>query len=149
MKVVIQRVKSAKVEVDHTIVGEIGAGMLILHGVETGDTDEDLQYILKKSLNLRIFDDEAGVMNESLLQQDKEILCVSQFTLLADTRKGNRPSYIRAERPERSEPMYHEFCRLLADNLGKPIQKGIFGADMQITLVNDGPVTIVIDSRNR
>lgn len=149
MKVVIQRVTHAKVEVRGTLISEIGKGMLILHGVEVGDSEEDLQYILKKSLNLRIFDDANGVMNESILQKEGEILCVSQFTLLADTRKGNRPSYIKAERPELSSPMYDKFCQLLANNLGNPVQKGIFGEDMQVTLQNDGPVTIIIDSKNR
>ena len=149
MKVVIQRVTHAKVEVRGTLISEIGKGMLILYGVEVGDSEEDLQYILKKSLNLRIFDDANGAMNESILQQEGEILCVSQFTLLADTRKGNRPSYIKAERPELSSPMYDKFCQLLAHNLGKPVQKGIFGEDMQVTLQNDGPVTIIIDSKNR
>lgn len=149
MKVVIQRVTHAKVEVRGALISEIGKGMLILHGVEVGDTEEDLEYILKKTLNLRIFDDANGVMNESILQQEGEILCVSQFTLLADTRKGNRPSYIKAERPELSSPMYDKYCQRLSDNLGKPVQKGIFGEDMQVTLQNDGPVTIVIDSKNR
>lgn len=149
MKVVIQRVLQASVEVDSHIVGNIGKGMLILHGVEVGDTEEDLEYILKKSINLRIFDDSDGVMNESILQHGGEILCVSQFTLLADTRKGNRPSYIKAERPEVSQPMYDTFCSRLGEYLGKPVQKGIFGADMKVTLLNDGPVTIIIDSKNR
>ena len=149
MKVVIQRVQHASVVVDGQLVSEIGKGMMILHGVEVGDTEEDLQHILKKCTNLRIFDDADGVMNESILQHGGDILCVSQFTLLADTRKGNRPSYIKAERPEISEPMYDRFCQLLSENLGKPVQKGIFGADMKVTLLNDGPVTIIIDSKNR
>lgn len=149
MKVVVQRVQHAKVEVNGDLISEIGKGMLILHGVEVGDTEEELQYILKKVINLRIFDDADGVMNESILQQGGDILCVSQFTLLADTRKGNRPSYIKAARPEESAPMYDQFCQLLSSHLGKPVQKGIFGADMKVTLLNDGPVTIIIDSRNR
>lgn len=149
MKVVIQRVQQASVVVDGQMISNIGAGMLILHGVEVGDTEEDLQHILKKCIYLRIFDDADGVMNESILQQGGDVLCVSQFTLLADTRKGNRPSYIRAERPEISQPMYDRFCELLSENLGKPVQKGIFGADMKVALLNDGPVTIVIDSKNR
>ncbi|MDD7437794.1 MAG: D-aminoacyl-tRNA deacylase [Bacteroidales bacterium] len=149
MKVVIQRVQQASVVVDGQMISNIGAGMLILHGVEVGDTEEDLQHILKKCIHLRIFDDADGVMNESILQQGGDVLCVSQFTLLADTRKGNRPSYIRAERPEISQPMYDRFCELLSENLGKPVQKGIFGADMKVALLNDGPVTIVIDSKNR
>lgn len=149
MKVVIQRVQQASVVVDGQMISNIGAGMLILHGVEVGDTEEDLQHILKKCIHLRIFDDADGVMNESILHQGGDVLCVSQFTLLADTRKGNRPSYIRAERPEISQPMYDRFCELLSENLGKPVQKGIFGADMKVALLNDGPVTIVIDSKNR
>lgn len=149
MKVVIQRVQHASVVVDGEEISKIGKGMLILHGVEVGDTEEDLEYILKKSINLRIFDDADGVMNESILQQGGEILCVSQFTLLADTRKGNRPSYIKAARPEESKPMYLRYCELLSEHLGKPVQKGIFGADMKVTLLNDGPVTIIIDSKNR
>lgn len=148
MKVVIQRVKHASVVVDNQLVSEIGKGMLILLGVEQGDTESDLQYILKKTVNLRIFDDAQGVMNESILQQGGDVLCVSQFTLLADTRKGNRPSYIKAERPEISKPTYERYCDLLGDYLGKPVQRGIFGADMQVTLLNDGPVTIIIDSKN-
>lgn len=149
MKVVIQRVQQASVVVDGQMISNIGAGMLILHGVEVGDTEEDLQHILKKCIHLRIFDDADGVMNDSILQQGGDVLCVSQFTLFADTRKGNRPSYIRAERPEISQPMYDRFCELLSENLGKPVQKGIFGADMKVALLNDGPVTIVIDSKNR
>ncbi|MBR8702603.1 D-aminoacyl-tRNA deacylase [Porphyromonas levii] len=149
MKVVIQRVQHASVVVDGQLVSEIGNGMMVLHGVEVGDTEKDLQYLLKKTINLRIFDDAQGVMNESILQHGGEILCVSQFTLLADTHKGNRPSYIKAERPEISQPMYDRFCQLLGENLGKPVQKGIFGADMKVTLLNDGPVTIIMDSKNR
>ena len=149
MKVIIQRVKEASVTVDNQIISQISAGMLILHGVEEGDTDEDLDYIIRKCINLRIFDDQNGVMNESILQQGGEVLAVSQFTLLADTRKGNRPSYIKAARPEVSEPMYHRFADELGKHLGKSVQKGIFGADMQVSLVNDGPVTIIIDSKNR
>lgn len=149
MKVVIQRVQHAKVEVRGELISEVGQGMLILHGVEVGDTEDDLQYILKKTINLRIFDDADGVMNESILQHGGDILCVSQFTLLADTRKGNRPSYIKAERPEKSSPMYDQFCEQLSAHLGKPVQKGIFGEDMKVTMLNDGPVTIIIDSRNK
>lgn len=149
MKVVIQRVQHASVVVDGACVGSIGKGMLVLHGVEVGDTEEDLQYLVKKTIQLRIFDDADGVMNESILQHGGEILCVSQFTLLANTRKGNRPSYIQAAPAEVSHPMYDQFCQLLSENLSKPVQKGIFGADMKVTLLNDGPVTIIIDSRNR
>lgn len=149
MKVVIQRVREATVTVEGQLISQIGAGMLILHGVEEGDDDKDLDYILRKCINLRIFDDQEGVMNESILQHGGDILAVSQFTLLADTRKGNRPSYIKAAKPEVSEPMYHRFVEQLSHHLGKSIQKGIFGADMKVALINDGPVTIIIDSKNR
>lgn len=149
MKVVIQRVKHASVTVEEQLISEISAGMLILQGVEEGDTEEDMEYLLRKIPQLRIFDDEQGVMNLDIRQVDGEILLVSQFTLLASTKKGNRPSYIQAARPEISEPMYRKMAERLAEALGKPIQKGIFGADMKVALVNDGPVTIIIDSRNR
>lgn len=149
MKVVIQRVEQASVTIAGECISEIGAGMLILHGVEEGDTAEDLEYLLHKIPKLRIFDDEAGVMNLDIQQVEGDILLVSQFTLLASTKKGNRPSYMHAARPEVSEPLHEEMGRRLEEILGKPIQRGIFGADMKVALVNDGPVTIIIDSRNR
>lgn len=149
MKVVIQRVCEASVFIRGEEISRIGKGMLILHGVEVGDTEEDLEYIHKKIIKLRIFDDANGVMNEDISQTNGEILLVSQFTLLANTRKGNRPSYINAAPPEVSNPMYERLGDMLEESLGKPPQKGIFGEDMQVRLTNDGPVTIVIDSRNR
>lgn len=149
MKVVIQRVTEASVSIRGKVVGEIGKGLMILHGVEVGDTDEDLEYIHKKVMKLRIFDDADGVMNEDIMQQNGEILLVSQFTLLASTKKGNRPSYIHAAPPEISQPLYERLGEVLSKDLGKPVQKGIFGEDMQVHLINDGPVTIIIDSKNR
>lgn len=149
MKVVIQRVTEAHVDVAGETVGRIEKGFMILLGVEVGDTDEDLQYLAKKILALRVFDDDEGNMNLDLHAVDGDILLVSQFTLLASTRKGNRPSFINAELPVRSEPMYEQMAEVLSNGLGKSVQRGIFGADMKVYLVNDGPVTIVIDSRNK
>ena len=149
MKVVIQRVTEADVNVDGKIVGSIGKGFMILLGVEEGDTDDDFDYIVKKTLSLRIFDDEDGNMNLDIHAVGGEILLVSQFTLLASTRKGNRPSFIHAEVPAKSEPMYERMIEALSNGLGKRVQRGIFGADMKVRLVNDGPVTIIIDSRNK
>lgn len=149
MKVVIQRVTEAHVSVTNTIVGSIGRGLMILLGVETGDTEDDLQYIAKKVLSLRIFADDENAMNLDVKAIGGDILLVSQFTLLADTRKGNRPSFSHAELPVRSEPMYERMADVLSEGLGKTVQRGIFGADMQVKIVNDGPVTIIIDSRNK
>jgi len=147
MRIVIQRVSNASVTIEGKLKSEIGKGMLILVGIEDADTKEDIDFLVKKSVNLRIFDDENGVMNLSVLETGGEILCVSQFTLHASTKKGNRPSYIRAAKPDFSIPMYESFCAELATALGKPIQTGEFGADMKVGLVNDGPVTIIIDSK--
>lgn len=149
MRVVIQRVTFAKVEVDKKIVGEIEKGMMILVGFENEDTDEDLTWMAGKITALRIFDDEQGVMNKSIVDADGDILCISQFTLHAQTKKGNRPSYIKAAKGEIAEPLYQDFCNKLKNNLNKEIQKGIFGADMKVSLLNDGPVTICIDSKNK
>lgn len=149
MRVVIQRVTFAKVEVDKKIVGEIEKGMMILVGFENEDTDEDLTWMAGKITALRIFDDEQGVMNKSIIDADGDILCISQFTLHAQTKKGNRPSYIKAAKGEIAEPLYQDFCNKLKNNLNKEIQKGIFGADMKVSLLNDGPVTICIDSKNK
>lgn len=149
MRVVIQRVTFAKVEVDKKIVGEIEKGMMILVGFENEDTDEDLTWMANKITALRIFDDEQGVMNKSIVDADGDILCISQFTLHAQTKKGNRPSYIKAAKGEIAEPLYQDFCNKLKNNLNKEIQKGIFGADMKVSLLNDGPVTICIDSKNK
>ncbi|MEE0973443.1 MAG: D-aminoacyl-tRNA deacylase [Paludibacteraceae bacterium] len=149
MRVVIQRVTFAKVEVDKKVVGEIEKGMMILAGFENEDTDEDLTWMAGKITALRIFDDEQGVMNKSIIDADGDILCISQFTLHAQTKKGNRPSYIKAAKGEIAEPLYQDFCNKLKNNLNKEIQKGIFGADMKVSLLNDGPVTICIDSKNK
>lgn len=149
MRVVIQRVTFAKVEVDKKVVGEIENGMMILVGFENEDTNEDLTWMANKITALRIFDDEQGVMNKSIIDADGDILCISQFTLHALTKKGNRPSYIKAAKGEVAEPLYHEFCNKLKNNLNKEIKKGIFGADMKVSLLNDGPVTICIDSKNK
>ena len=149
MRVLIQRVKQASVKVEEKITGEIKQGFLLLVGFENADTDEDLTWIANKISALRIFDDENGVMNKSILEVDGEILCVSQFTLFAMTKKGNRPSYFKAAKGEISEPLYNQFCEKLKSLINKEIQKGIFGADMKVSLINDGPVTIWIDSKNK
>lgn len=147
MRVVLQRVTHAAVTVEEKIVGEIMAGLLILVGIEDEDNDEDINWLCQKIINLRIFPDQEGVMNRSIKEIDGEILLISQFTLHAKTKKGNRPSYIKAARPEIAIPLYEKFKTDLALNLGKPIEAGIFGANMQVSLVNDGPVTLIIDSK--
>lgn len=147
MRLVIQRVKEASVSIDGEKVSAIGKGLLVLVGVETGDTEEDVKWLVGKTAGLRIFDDENGVMNKSIQDIDGEALAVSQFTLTASTRKGNRPSYIRAAGHELAVPLYEKYCDLLAEALGKPVGRGVFGADMKVALVNDGPVTIIIDSK--
>lgn len=149
MRTVIQRVSSSSVVIDGVCQGEIGRGMNVLIGIEDGDTDEDIEWICHKIVNLRIFDDDSGVMNLSVRDVDGDILVISQFTLYASTKKGNRPSYIKAARPEISIPLYEKFLLRLENILGKPVKKGIFGADMKVTIVNDGPVTILIDTKNR
>ncbi|MED9995424.1 MAG: D-aminoacyl-tRNA deacylase [Paludibacteraceae bacterium] len=149
MRVVIQRVTFAKVEVDKKVVGEIENGMMILVGFENEDNNEDLTWMANKITSLRIFDDEQGVMNKSIIDAGGDILCISQFTLHAQTKKGNRPSYIKAAKGDVAQPLYHEFCNKLQNNLNKEIQKGIFGADMKVSLLNNGPVTICIDSKNK
>ena len=147
MRVVIQRVREASVTIEGKINGQIGNGLLILFGVEDADGMEDVEWLVKKIVAMRIFDDEAGVMNRSVMDVDGEALVVSQFTLFASTKKGNRPSYIRAAGHEVAVPMYEKFCQLLSEAAGRPVQRGVFGADMQCALINDGPVTIIIDSR--
>ena len=149
MRVVIQRVSEAAVRVDGKIVGEIKQGLMVLLGIETADTEEDVDWLLNKILNLRIFNDTDGVMNISLLDVEGELLVISQFTLMAATKKGNRPSYIRAAKHEQAIPLYESFCSKAEQLLGKTVQKGSFGADMKVSLINDGPVTIQIDSKNR
>ena len=147
MRLVIQRVSEASVTVDGECISAIGRGLLVLVGVENGDTEQDAAWLAAKTAGLRIFDDEDGVMNRSVVDVDGELLAVSQFTLTASTRKGNRPSYIRAAGHELAVPLYERFCALLAEAAGRPVLQGRFGADMKVRLLNDGPVTILIDSR--
>ena len=147
MKIVVQRVKSSSVSIGGELVSEIGMGMMILVGVRVGDTPEDVDYAVRKAANLRIFDDENGVMNRSVIDVGGEVLAVSQFTLNASTKKGNRPSYIYAAGHELAVPLYEMFCEKLEVAIGKEVKCGVFGADMQVALINDGPVTIIIDSQ--
>ena len=149
MRVVLQRVKRASVEVESKTIGEIASGLVILVGCENADTQEDIDWISKKIVNLRIFDDENGVMNKSIKDVGGSILVVSQFTLWASYKKGNRPSYLRAGSHEIVVPLYNQFCTTLSQELGKTVQTGEFGAEMQVSLVNDGPVTICMDSKNK
>ena len=149
MKVVIQRVTRASVTIEQQLFSSIDKGMLILVGIQADDTDEDINWLSSKIVNLRIFDDENGVMNKSILDSGGEILAVSQFTLMARTKKGNRPSYIDAAPPAISIPLYEKFVATLSQELHKEVQTGQFGANMKVELINDGPVTIIIDSKNR
>jgi len=149
MRVVIQRVSEASVTINARVKSSIGNGLLVLAGIEDADTEEDLRWLSNKIVQMRIFNDENGVMNLSCLETGGDILLVSQFTLHASTKKGNRPSYIRASKPEKAVPLYEKLVEQLGQDLGKPIHTGVFGADMKISLVNDGPVTIVMDSRAR
>ncbi|MFR5661116.1 MAG: D-aminoacyl-tRNA deacylase [Butyricimonas faecihominis] len=149
MKVVIQRVTRASVTIEQQLFSSIGKGMLVLVGIQADDTDEDINWLASKIVNLRIFDDENGVMNKSILDSGGEILAVSQFTLMARTKKGNRPSYIDAAPPAISIPLYEKFVATLSQELHKEVQTGQFGADMKVELINDGPVTIIVDSKNR
>ncbi len=149
MRLVIQRVTHASVTIKGMLKSRIGSGLLILVGIEDADTDADVNWLAQKVVNLRIFDDENGVMNRSVVDIDGEILIVSQFTLHAMTAKGNRPSYIRASKPDFAIPMYENFCAKVSDLLGKQVGTGEFGADMKVELLNDGPVTILIDSQRR
>ncbi len=149
MRVLIQRVTAAAVAIGGVERARIGAGLLLLVGIEEADGDEDIEWLAGKVARLRVFDDEAGVMNLDIVQTGGEVLAVSQFTLHASTRKGNRPSYIRAARPETAEPLYEKFAARLSRELGREVSTGVFGADMQVSLTNDGPVTILIDSKDR
>ncbi len=149
MKIVVQRVTEASVVVNNAIIGEIKKGLLILLGIENADTIEDIEWLCNKIVNLRIFDDAAGVMNCSVKEVDGDILVISQFTLMASTKKGNRPSYILASKPDIAMPIYNNFIRTLTLIFGKEIEVGSFGADMKVSLINDGPVTLIIDSKNR
>ena len=147
MRLVIQRVSEASVTVEGECISSIGRGLLVLVGVENGDTEQDAAWLASKTAALRVFDDEDGVMNRSVVDVDGGLLAVSQFTLTASTRKGNRPSYIRAAGHGLAVPLYERYCQLLSEAAGRPVQRGIFGADMKVRLLNDGPVTIIIDSR--
>jgi len=149
MKAVIQRVSRARVQVDMKIAGEIGLGLLVLLGIEDADTVEDIEWLSNKIVNLRIFNDENAVMNKSVVDSNGNILLISQFTLHASTKKGNRPSYSKASKPDFAIPMYEKMIDQLEVDLGKKIQTGIFGADMKVELINDGPVTIIIDTKNK
>lgn len=149
MRAVIQRVSKASVTVEGTITGQIEKGLLVLLGIEDADGKEDIEWLSGKICNLRIFDDEQGVMNLSVKDVSGSILLVSQFTLHASTKKGNRPSYIRASKPEMAIPIYEQMLQQLEMDLGKKIEAGVFGADMKVELLNDGPVTIVIDTKNK
>jgi len=149
MRAVIQRVSKASVTIDNKIYSQIENGLLVLAGIEDADTTEDIEWLSGKIINLRVFNDDNGVMNVSVKDINGEILAVSQFTLHASTKKGNRPSYIKASKPEFAIPMYKKFIQQLSNDLGKTISTGVFGADMKVELLNDGPVTIVIDTKNR
>ncbi len=152
MRILIQRVLCAAVEIDGAEFSRIGPGMLLFAGIEEADTDEDIEWLTGKVARLRIFDDEAGVMNLDITQTGGEALAISQFTLHASTRKGNRPSYIRSAKPEISKPLYEKFTARLSQELGggeRDVKTGVFGADMKVSLTNDGPVTIWLDSKNR
>ena len=149
MRVLIQRVKRASVTVSGELVSEIGKGLLVFVGICDDDGKEDIEWLTKKISNIRLFDDENGVMNLSVQETGGEVLAVSQITLMASTKKGNRPSYIKAAKPDISVPLYEQFCNEMEIAMNKPIKRGVFGADMKVDLLTDGPVTIFIDSKNR
>ncbi|MBP5423531.1 MAG: D-tyrosyl-tRNA(Tyr) deacylase [Paludibacteraceae bacterium] len=149
MRVVIQRVTEASVTIDGKVKSEIGEGLLVLVGIEDRDRDEDIEWLSNKIVNMRIFNDENGVMNRSVMDIDGEILVVSQFTLQASTKKGNRPSYIKASKHDFAIPMYNKFCDRISNILGKEVKTGEFGSDMKVRLLNDGPTTIIMDSQNK
>ena len=149
MRTVIQRVSHASVTINGTVKSAIEKGLLVLVGIEDADTEEDIQWLCKKIVGLRVFDDEQGVMNKNIVDAGGDILVISQFTLFASTKKGNRPSYIRAAKPDISIPLYEQFCEELSIALGKPVGTGEFGADMKVELLNDGPVTICMDTKNK
>ena len=149
MRIVIQRVLEAEVKVEGVVKGAISQGLIVLLGIETTDTDHDIDWLANKLVNLRIFNDSKGVMNQSLLAIEGELLVISQFTLMAASKKGNRPSYIRAAKHEIAIPLYEKFLRLSELKLGKKVASGVFGADMKLGLINDGPVTLILDSKNR
>ena len=149
MRVVIQRVSRASVSIDNRVKSSIKSGLLVLLGIEDADDQNDIDFLVKKIVNIRIFDDENGIMNRSILDTGGELLCVSQFTLFASTKKGNRPSYIKSAKSDFAIPLYEKFCADISKSLNKEIKTGEFGANMQVELINDGPVTIIIDSKNK
>ncbi len=149
MRILLQRVNRASVSIDNNIKSLISKGLLIFIGIYEKDNNEDIEWLVKKVSNIRLFDDENGVMNKSVMEIDGELLVVSQFTLMASTKKGNRPSYIKAAKPDISIPLYERFCKELEITTNKTVKTGVFGADMKVELINDGPVTIYIDSKNR
>jgi len=149
MKVVIQRVQQARVTVDGMVIGQIQKGLMVLVGIVNEDSPTDIEWLSNKIINMRLFEDDNGVMNKSILEIGGSILLVSQFTLHASTKKGNRPSYIAAAKPEISIPLYEFMIKQLSSDMGMPIQTGKFGADMKVALINDGPVTIIVDSKNK
>ncbi|MDC6390759.1 D-aminoacyl-tRNA deacylase [Maribacter sp. PR1] len=149
MRTIIQRVSRASVTVDREVISSMDNGLLLLLGIENGDAQEDMDWLIRKIVNLRIFNDEEGVMNKSLMDVGGDIIVVSQFTLHASTKKGNRPSYLKAAKPDVAIPIYENFLKKLENELGKKVGTGIFGADMKVELVNDGPVTILIDTKNK
>lgn len=147
MRIVIQRVLSASVSIDNKSYSTINQGLMILVGVAEGDTEQDMEWLATKAANMRIFDDENGVMNRSVIDVGGEVLAVSQFTLSASTKKGNRPSYIHAAGHDVAIPLYEKFCERMQELVGREVKRGVFGADMQVALINDGPVTIIVDSK--
>lgn len=147
MRIVIQRVLNASVSVDNKLCSDINQGLMILVGVAEGDTEQDMEWLAAKAANMRIFDDENGVMNRSVIDVEGEVLAVSQFTLNASTKKGNRPSYIHAAGHDVAIPLYEKFCERMQELVGREVKRGVFGADMQVSLINDGPVTIIVDSK--
>jgi D-tyrosyl-tRNA(Tyr) deacylase len=147
MRIVIQRVGKASVTIDGKLISAIGKGLMVLVGIADGDTLDDVQWLAQKTANMRIFDDDKGVMNRSVMEVGGDVLAVSQFTLNASTKKGNRPSYIHAAGHELAVPLYNAYCDAVADIIGKDVKRGVFGANMQVELINDGPVTIIVDSK--
>tara|TARA_Y100000310_G_C20438561_1_gene694933 strand:+ start:184 stop:636 length:453 start_codon:yes stop_codon:yes gene_type:complete len=149
MRVVIQRVSEASVTIDNVIKGKIGQGFVVLLGITVEDTEEDIEWLTSKIIGLRVFSDDEGLMNKSILDKNGEILLISQFTLFASTKKGNRPSFIKAAKPDQAIPLYEKFTGMLSQKLQRQVKTGEFGADMKVALINDGPVTINIDSKNK
>lgn len=149
MLAVIQRASEASVRINDEVRSKIGGGLVVLLGIEEADAEDDIHWLTRKIANMRIFDDEEGVMNKSLIDVDGELLLISQFTLHASTKKGNRPSYIKAAKPDQAIPLYEQFIKVMEATVGKGVETGEFGADMKVSLVNDGPVTIIVDTKNK